>query len=73
MQIDIQKFHKRTISDVLMFGYVNALLFNLPATTIEKALLNFAKFHKNCGEINVETARITYYRMQKEFIEIEKT
>lgn len=73
MIVNIEKFHKRTISDVLMFGYVNALLFNLPTTTIEKALLNFAKFHKNCEEINIETARQTFYRMQKEFHEVEKS
>lgn len=74
MVVDLKKFYKRNTADTLMFGYVNALLFNFPTVTVEKAILNFMKHHNlNDDIINTDTVRTTYYRMQKEYIETQKS
>jgi len=74
MIVNIQKFYKRNQIDILMFGYVNAIMFNLPTTTLERALLNFQKHHRLTEEtFNIEANKVTYYRMRDEFIQIEKT
>jgi hypothetical protein len=71
--VDIPKFCKRQPIEVLMFGWVNALRFNLPTITVEKAVLNFMD-HNNIDEevLSINTALSTYNRMQKEYFQMEK-
>jgi hypothetical protein len=74
MIVNIHKFYKRNQIDVLMFGYVNAFMFNFPAVTLEKALLNFQKHHGLTEEtFNIEVNKVVYYRMRDEFIDLSKT
>lgn len=71
--VDIKKFHKRNTSESVMFGYVSALRFNFPTMTLEKCILNFMKFYNVDNDLNVDTAIITYRRMNEEFIDLSKT
>ncbi len=74
MIVDVHKFYKRNQIDILMFGYINAIVFNLPTVTLEKALLNFQKHHGLTEEtFNIEANKSTYFRMRDEFIDLEKT
>lgn len=73
MIVNIKKLYKRNILEVMMFGYVNSLRFNMPTVSIEKAILNFMKHHSIDEEaLNLETAKKSYYRMQNEYIESQK-
>ncbi len=51
---------------------------NFPDVSAEKAILNFMKFHKtyngiiNEDNFNLESARISYYKMDKEFNDMIK-
>lgn len=72
--IDIEKFYKREVAEAMFFGYINGLIMNFPGISVEGAILNFQKYHKLDEELmNVDTARKTYFRMQKEYIEVQKT
>jgi hypothetical protein len=74
MLIDIEKFYKREVAEAMFFGYVNGLVLNFPGISVEKAIENFQKYHKIDQELmNSETARKTYFRMQKEYFEVQKT
>lgn len=71
--VDIKKFYKRGLIDAMMFGYVNALRFNIPSASIENAIKNFQKHH-NLDEdnFNVDSAKVIYNRMQNEYNEAMK-
>jgi len=71
---NIKKFYKRENFKLVYFGYVNAIRFNMPTVSVEKATLNFMKYHKlDDDEFNVKSAMMEYSRMSKEYIETEKT
>ena len=72
--VDLEKFYKRNSGDTLMFGYISALLYNLPTTTLQRAMLNYMKFTNLSEETtNVNTLIVTYSRMKKEFYETQKS
>jgi hypothetical protein len=65
----IKKFYKRTALDLLMFAHVKALTSQLPFTT-DKAIQNFIKYYEITDEdVNFDSLRVTYFRMQREFQE----
>lgn len=74
MLINIEKFYKREVIEAMFFGYVNGLIINFPGISVEKAIINFQKYHNVDEEMmNIESARTTYNRMQKEYFQLQKT
>lgn len=72
--IDIDKFYRREVAEAMFFGYINGLVLNFPGITVEKAILNFQTNHKLDEELmKLDSARTTYFRMQKEYFESQKT
>ena len=71
---NIKKFYKRENFKLIYFGYVNAIRFNMPTVSIEKATLNFMKHHQLADDdFSLESAMVEYNRMAKEYLETEKT
>jgi len=70
----IKKLHKRRFDEAMLYGYVKALLLNLPTISINKAIYNFMEKYKiTDDDINFNTLITTYHRIDKEFIEAQKT
>lgn len=71
--VQVEKFYKRHSIDAMMFGYVNALRFNIPSASVDFAIKNFMKHHNLTEEeMNIESARTIYNRMQNEYIQAGK-
>lgn len=67
-------FQRRDTVDKLMFGWVQGMQRALPGVGVEKALALFAKeYHLSEADFNVESQRIRYQRMVKEFWDDRKT
>lgn len=72
---ELSKFVKQNSFNLLMFGWVRALVLNFKGITIEDAVRNFMK-NNNVEEIkdaNIHTLTTTYTRMVKEYMELFKT
>jgi len=73
MVIGFEKFLTKESYKYVMFGYLNALRYNLPTITIDKSIRNFMKYHGlDDDTFNSDSARVTYYRMLKEYTEMQK-
>ena len=71
--IEIEKFYKREVVEAMFFGYVNALRMNFPAMSLQSIILDFQKRHGlNEDLMNLDTATSTYYRMEKEYVNLQK-
>lgn len=74
MFVSIKRFYKKEQIKAMYFGYINALMFNIPNATIEHCIKNFMKHHKFDEEtFNMNSALQEYQRMRKDYIETEKT
>ncbi len=66
----IHKFIKRRTLDSLMFAYVMGMKRALPAVTVTKALELFQNdFELTEDEFDIDCMRVTYQRMQSEYID----
>ena len=70
----VHKFAKRNVVDVMMFTWVFCFRANFPTVTIEKGILNFMK-HNGITEdqFNLDSERVKYGRMEKEFRDMQRT
>ena len=68
----IPKIYRRNYEDIAMFFYVTGQRVILPALSIEKALYNFFKSVRE-EDFNIESARVTFQNLQKEYYESTKT
>ena len=70
----IQSLYKRGHLETALFSWINCAKYIFPSTSVESAINGFYKFyHITEEEYPMATARQTYYRMQKELTEIERT
>jgi hypothetical protein len=70
----IPKLYKRTALDLLMFGFVNGMKTALPSMTTKACLAMFQKkIILTEDEYPLDCARVTYQRMQNEYIDLKKT
>lgn len=70
----IKKLHKRRFDEAMLYGYVQALILNLPTISINKAIQNFTlKYKITDDDANTNTLLQTYNRINKEFLEAQKT
>jgi hypothetical protein len=67
-------FQRRDTIDKLMFGFVQGAQRMLPGVGVEKALSIFAKeYHLDETTFNLQSQKVRYQRMLKEFYEDRKT
>jgi hypothetical protein len=68
----IPRIYRRKYEDLAMYFFVVGQRTIIPAISVDKALYNFFKY---VGEIdfNIESARVTFFKIQKEFYENSKT
>ena len=74
-EVDKVKLHSFLRADALdkfMFAWVTCLLSNFPGTSIESALLNFAKYYE-IEHINIDSLKVKYHRMKTDFYDYLKT
>lgn len=73
MFVGFDKFLSKEAHKHILFGYVNAVRHNLPTVSVDKAILNFMKYHNlNDDNFNRDSARVTYNNMVKEYINFQK-
>lgn len=64
----IPRIYKRNTENLMLFSWVNAQKQILPTITIEQSIWNFFKF-AGIDSWDMESAIVTYSRMQKEYFE----
>ncbi len=78
MIIDLPRFQANEAYKYLLYSWIRCFRMNFPDVTIEGAIGNFMKHHKSYGEIlgvenfNADSARVTYYYLDKQFMEMYK-
>jgi hypothetical protein len=63
----IPKIYKRNAENIMLFSWVYAQKQIVPTITLEQAILNYLKFTDI--EWDMESARSTFCRLQKEYYE----
>jgi hypothetical protein len=67
----IPNIYKRNAENIMLFSWVKAQKQIVPAITLDQAIMNFFRF---AGiDWDLESARATYLRLQKEYYEDCKT
>lgn len=70
----VDKFLKHRAYDHLLFAWIRGIRSYLPGVSIEKCIDTFFKhFNVDEKQYNKKSASITYTRLNKEFIEMQKT
>lgn len=64
----ISNIYKRNAENILLFGWVNAQKKIIPAITLEQAIWGYFKYF-DIDDWDMESAKSTYCRLQKEFHE----
>ena len=73
ISISVPKMYRRNSLDLIMFGFVEGMKAALPSLTIQECLIMFQrKASLSDNEYPLESARMAYYRMQKEYTESNK-
>jgi hypothetical protein len=67
----IPQIYKRNAENIMLFCWVNAQKQILPTITLDQAIWNYFKF--TGIEWDMESARATFGRLQKEYFEDCKT
>lgn len=66
----LPKLVKRNAYDLVMFGFIQGIRFNFSGISIDTAIGFFRKAYNLTEEdLNTETARTTYSRMQTEYLD----
>lgn len=66
----IPKIYKCNAENILLFAWVNAQKQIVPAITVEQAIWNYFRYF-GIDNWDMETARIIYARLQKEYLNNE--
>jgi hypothetical protein len=68
----IPRIYKRKYEDMGMYFFVSGQRSIVPAISVEKALINYFRY---IGEedYNIESAIVTFFRLQKEYYESTQT
>ena len=61
----IPKIYKVNAENIMLFCWVNAQRQVLPTITLEQAILNYFRFTDI--ELDMESAKMTFVRLQKEY------
>lgn len=70
----IQSLYMRDSLDTSLFSWINATRYMFPEVSVDNAINGFYRFYNIDKDLYPnKTARTTYYRMQKELLEMEKT
>ena len=70
----IQSLYKKGHLETSLFSWINCAKYIFPSTSVESAINGFYRFYSIDEEdYPMATARQTYYRMQKELLQIEKS
>ena len=64
----IPKIYKRNAENIMLFSWVNSQRQILPTITIQQAIWNYFSF-AHIEDWDMESALVTYSRLQKEFYE----
>jgi hypothetical protein len=64
----IPKIYKRNAENIGLFFFVNAQRQIVPAVTLEQAIWNFFRF-TGIDDWDIDSARITFHQIQKEYYE----
>jgi len=67
----IPKIYRRSYIDTSMFWYVLGQRDIMPAISIEKAIYNYFR-RAGINDFNIESALVTFTRLQKEYYEATK-
>lgn len=67
----IAKIYKKNFENTALFVWVNAQKQIVPTVTLEQAIWSYFKYFDI--DWDIESAMVTYVRMQKEFYEDTKT
>jgi hypothetical protein len=68
---NIEKLYKRSYFDSSLFNWVEAQRSLFKAVTVEQSILLFVRYYK-LGDDNVDSLKVVYYRIQKEFYQTFK-
>lgn len=68
----IPKLYRRNYLDVALFNWIEGQRRLFRSVTIEQSIDLFAK-HYGIANHNPQSMRVTYNRMQQEFIELQKS
>ena len=67
----IPKLYKRTAINLLMYGYVTGVRATLHTIHVGDAIIMFMEtFGLSHEEYNIDSAKVIYNRMQKEFLNL---
>jgi hypothetical protein len=78
MLIDLHRFLSHEAHKYIFYGWIRNFRINFPDVPLDKAIQNFMKHHQAYNDIlnpdnfNAESARVTYYNMDKQFTEMQK-
>ena len=64
----IHKIYRRNAENIMLFSWVNAQKQIVPTITIDQAIWNYFKF-TSIEDWDIESARSTFVRLQKEYYE----
>lgn len=69
----IQNLYKRGHLETALFSWINCARYMFSTVSVDAAIMGFYKYYGIAEEeYPLNTARLTYYRMQKELIQLEK-
>lgn len=66
---EINRLYKASYMDAAMFNFIEGIRFVLPNFSVDDCLKKFAmKYDLSEDEYNLDSARVTYHRMKKIFL-----
>lgn len=70
----IPALYKRGHLETALFSWVNCARYMFTTVSVDSAIMGFYKYYEiDEEEYPLNTARLTYYRMQKELIQIQRS
>jgi hypothetical protein len=71
---NIPALYRRTILDVMIYTFIDAVKHTIPGISVDEAALAFSKKYKiDEDEMTLTSITRVYYRIQKELFEDERT
>jgi hypothetical protein len=72
--LDIPRLYKRTALDLIMFGYVTGIRKAMPSVSVRECIAYFVQDNElSEDDCPFETLYITYFRMQKDFYDSQRS
>lgn len=70
----ISALYQRGHLETAVFSWISSAKYIFPDASVDSAISGFYKFYGISPEdYSIDTARSTYYRMQKELLELQKS